>query len=79
MPVLGADVVELNPARDVEGVTATVAAKLLTYALGRGVEYYDKPALRGVVRSAAASDYRWSSVILGIVESVPFQMRRAEP
>jgi len=35
--------------------------------------------LRAVVRSAAASDYRWSSVILGIVESVPFQMRRAEP
>jgi cytochrome c5 len=62
-----------------EQFAATVAAKLLTYALGRGVEYYDKPALRAVVRGAAASDYRWSSVILGIVESVPFQMRRAEP
>jgi hypothetical protein len=62
-----------------EQFAATVAAKLLTYALGRGVEYYDNPALRAVVRSAAASDYRWSSVILGIVESVPFQMRRAEP
>ena len=58
---------------------ATVAAKLLTYGLGRGVEYYDRPALRAVVRGAAANDYRWSSVILGIVESVPFQMRRAEP
>ena len=62
-----------------EQFAATVAAKLLTYALGRGVEYYDKPALRAVVRGAAASDYRWSAVILGIVESVPFQMRRAEP
>ena len=62
-----------------EQFAATVAAKLLTYALGRGVEYYDRPALRAVVRGAAASDYRWSSVILGIVESVPFQMRRAEP
>ena len=60
-------------------LAATVAAKLLTYGLGRGVEYYDRPALRAVVRGAAASDYRWSSVILGIVESVPFQMRRAEP
>jgi len=62
-----------------EAFTATVATKLLTYALGRGIEYYDRPAVRAVVRSAAASEYRWSSVILGIVESVPFQMRRAEP
>ena len=62
-----------------EQFAATVAGKLLTYALGRGVEYYDQPAVRAVVRGAAASDYRWSSVILGIVKSVPFQMRRAEP
>jgi hypothetical protein len=58
---------------------ATVAAKLLTYALGRGVEYYDLPAVRAIVRDASASDYRWSSIILGIAGSVPFQMRRAEP
>jgi hypothetical protein len=56
-----------------------VTTKLLTYALGRGSEYYDRPAVRAIVRSAADSDYRWSSVILGIVHSVPFQMRRAEP
>jgi len=62
-----------------EQFATTVSAKLLTFALGRGVEYYDQPALRTVVRGAAASDYRWSSVILGIVESIPFQMRRAEP
>jgi cytochrome c5 len=62
-----------------EEFATTVATKLLTYALGRGMEYYDRPAVRAVVRGAAASEYRWSSVILGIVESVPFQMRRAEP
>ena len=57
-------------------VTA-VTQKLLTYALGRGLEYYDAPAVRGVVRSAAADDYRWSALILNIVKSAPFQMRRA--
>jgi mono/diheme cytochrome c family protein len=53
----------------------TVASKLLTYATGRGAEYYDAPALRHIVRDAAAEDYRWSSLILGIAKSVPFQMR----
>jgi cytochrome c5 len=53
---------------------ATVATKLLTYALGRGVEYYDLPAVRAIVRGAASTDYRWSSIVLGIAESVPFQM-----
>jgi hypothetical protein len=56
-----------------------VTAKLLTYALGRGIEHYDRPAIRAIVREAAVSDYRWSAVIQGIVESLPFQMRRAEP
>jgi hypothetical protein len=57
-----------------------VTQKLLTYALGRGVEYYDAPAVRKITRGAAADDYRWSSLVMGIVESVPFQMRRsAEP
>jgi hypothetical protein len=69
---------DLLDARDEEFV-ATVTTKLLTYALGRGSEYYDRPAVRAIVRGAAGSDYRWSSVILGIVQSVPFQMRRAEP
>jgi hypothetical protein len=57
-------------------VTAVVE-KLATYALGREVQYFDKPALRGIVRAAAADDYRWSSVMLALVESTPFQMRRA--
>ena len=54
-----------------------VTEKLLTYSLGRGIEYYDAPAIRGIVRGAAADDYRWSSVVLGIVKSAPFQMRRS--
>jgi hypothetical protein len=53
----------------------TLTEKFLTYALGRGVEYFDMPAVREVVRSAAAADYRWSALVLGIVKSVPFQMR----
>ena len=59
-------------------VMRTVTEKLLTYALGRGVEYYDQPAIRKIVAAAAQDDYRWSSVILEIVESMPFQMRRSE-
>ena len=51
--------------------------KLLTFALGRGVEYYDAPAIRAIVRGAEADDYRFSSLILGIVKSVPFQMRNS--
>jgi hypothetical protein len=54
----------------------TVTEKLLTYALGRGVEYYDAPAIRAIMREAAPGDYRWSSLILGIVKSTPFQMSR---
>jgi len=50
----------------------------MTFALGRGVEYYDAPALRKIVRDSQKDEYRFSSIILGIVKSVPFQMRRAE-
>ena len=53
----------------------TVAGKLLAYALGRRLEYYDQPAVRKIVDDAADGDYRWSSLVLGIVRSVPFQMR----
>ena len=52
-----------------------VTEKLLTFALGRGVEYYDAPAIRQILREAEPGGYRLSSLILGIVESVPFQMR----
>lgn len=53
---------------------AAVTEKLLTYALGRGLEHYDFPAVRKITREAAVNDYRWSSIIEGIVKSVPFQM-----
>ena len=56
----------------------TVTEKLLTYALGRELEYYDAPVVREITRGAAADDHRWSSVILAIVRSMPFQMRRSE-
>ena len=55
----------------------TVTEKLLTYALGRGVEYYDMPIVRKIARDSEADDARWSSLILGIVKSMPFQMRRS--
>ena len=54
----------------------TLTEKLLTFALGRGVEYYDAPAVRKIVRDAGKDRYRFSSLILGIVKSVPFQMRK---
>ena len=54
-----------------------VTEKLLTYSLGRGLEFYDAPAVRAIDRSAAADGYRWSSMMLAIVKSAPFQMRTA--
>jgi len=56
----------------------TLSEKLLTYSIGRGVEDYDAPAIRKVVRDAEVKDYRFSSLILGIVNSTPFQMRRTQ-
>jgi hypothetical protein len=56
----------------------TVAQKLLTYAVGRGLEYYDAPTVRKIVREAAISNYRWSDLILAIAESDPFAKRKAE-
>jgi hypothetical protein len=53
-----------------------VTENLLTYALGRGVEYYDEPAVRKILRQAAPNRYRWSDLIFGIVASEPFQMRK---
>jgi Protein of unknown function (DUF1592)/Protein of unknown function (DUF1588)/Protein of unknown function (DUF1585) len=53
----------------------TLVEKLVTYALGRGVEYYDAPAVRAIVRDSRADNFRVSSLVLGIVRSAPFQMR----
>ena len=57
---------------------STLTEKMLTYALGRGLEYYDAPSVRTVLRGAAQNDYRFSSLIVRIVQSAPFRMRRAE-
>jgi len=54
----------------------TATEKLLLYALGRGVEYYDQPAVRAITREAASDDYRMSALITAIVKSIPFEMRR---
>jgi hypothetical protein len=54
----------------------TVTEKLMIYALGRGLEYYDKPAVRAIIRKTAADNYRLPALIAAVVESKPFQMRR---
>jgi len=61
-----------------ERFTHTLTEKLMTYALGRRVEYYDQPTIRQIVRNAAANDYSWSSLVLGIIESPPFIMSMAK-
>jgi hypothetical protein len=57
-----------------EDFVRTLTEKLLAYAAGRGIEYYDYPAVRKILRDAEASDYRWSALILGITKSPPFTM-----
>jgi hypothetical protein len=56
---------------------STMTEKLLTYALGRGLDYHDMPVVRAIVRDAARANYRFSALILGVVHSTPFQMRMA--
>ena len=56
----------------------TLTDKLMTYGLGRGVEHKDKPLVRRVARDAAAQNYRFSSIVLGIVKSPAFQMKKAQ-
>ena len=56
----------------------TMTEKLLTFALGRGIEYYDAPAVRQIVRDAQQHEYRFSRLVLGIAQSIPFQMRSSK-
>ena len=72
-------VAELQKAilRNPDLFVTTLSEKLLTFATGRGIEYYDAPALRKVVRDARADDHRFSSIVMGIVNSMPFRMRSA--
>ncbi len=76
-PLAGVDGLEDGLLSRPDLFVGRLTEKLLTFALGRGVEYYDAPAVRAIVREAEADDYRFSSLILGIVKSVPFQMRNS--
>jgi hypothetical protein len=60
-----------------EVFVGTLTEKLLTFALGRGLEYYDGPAIRKIVRDSQAADYRFSSIIVGLIKSAPFTMRKS--
>ncbi len=62
-----------------DAFVTTATEKLLTYALGRPVQYYDMPAVRTIVRRAARDDYRFSALVLGVVESAAFQMKMKKP
>jgi hypothetical protein len=59
--------------RDKSQFAGALTERLMTYGLGRGVEYYDQPALRRILREAGTDDYRWSAVIAGIARSTPFR------
>jgi len=61
-----------------EQFVTTLTENLLTYALGRNLEYYDNSVVRSVVHDAARDHYRMSSLVLGIVKSTPFQMRQSK-
>jgi hypothetical protein len=61
--------------RQPEQFVGTVAAKLLMYAIGRNIQYYDQPAIRAIVREAAAGNNTMESLVMGVVSSAPFQMR----
>ncbi len=72
------DLKEILAKRKKENFTRCLSEKMLTYALGRGLELYDRCAVDHLSKGLAHSDYRFSSLILGIVKSAPFQMRRGE-
>jgi uncharacterized protein DUF1592/uncharacterized protein DUF1588/uncharacterized protein DUF1585 len=74
------DVVTLRQAllKRPEVFAGTVTEKLMTYALGRGLAYYDMPAIRSIVRNSASRGYSFSAIVLGIVQSTPFEMRMKE-
>jgi hypothetical protein len=74
----GIDGLEEALLRRPELFVGTLTENLLTFALGRGIEYFDAPAVRRIVSEAEKDGYRFSSLVVGIVKSIPFQMRRAE-
>jgi hypothetical protein len=58
-----------------EDFVNTVTEKLMMYAIGRNVQYFDEPAIRAIVRQSAKQNYTFASLVLGVVESAPFEMR----
>jgi len=77
-PVDGPDDLRKALARHSEEFVQTFTEKMLVYALGRNLEYYDMPAIRKIVRDASKDNYRFSSIVMGIVKSAPFQMSKVE-
>ena len=73
---VGVEGLEAALLRRPELFAGQVTEALLTFALGRGVDYYDAPAIRKILREAEEDEYRFTSLVLGIVESVPFQMTK---
>ena len=72
-------VIELRTAlmKNPDLFASTITEKLLTYALGRGIDYHDMPTVRAIVQDAGKNGYRFSSIVMGVVRSTPFQMRMA--
>jgi Protein of unknown function (DUF1585)/Protein of unknown function (DUF1588) len=61
---------------DARAFTECIAGKMLIYALGRGLEPYDRATIRAIANKVAKEDYSFSSLVLGIVQSIPFQMQK---
>jgi hypothetical protein len=77
-PIDGAAALREALTADPEQFARVFTEKLLTYALGRGLEAYDMPTVRSIVREAEDDDYRFSALVKGVASSVPFRMRRAQ-
>lgn len=74
-PLVGVNGLRTDLLNNPNAFVGTMSEKLMTYALGRGLEYYDAPAIRKVLEHAAKEDYRFSALVVAIVNSTPFQMR----
>jgi hypothetical protein len=76
-PLVGVNGLRTDLLSNPDAFVGTMSEKLMTYALGRGLEYYDAPAIRKVLDHASREDYRFSALVVAIVNSTPFQMRKA--
>jgi hypothetical protein len=71
----GVNALRQEMTRRPEVFVGVLTERMLTYGVGRGLEYYDMPAVRKIVHDAQSTNYRFSSIVLGVVQSVPFQMK----